>query len=115
MSNKLTPFLLVASLALCAFNGPPTGSPVQSTLEEPGSYGLFFTSFIGACGGWYRDDDQKLVCCDLDSRPECDDDGDCWCSPDDHCKAYCEPRGTCDEPAPECKSDDDRTGPYGPM
>lgn len=106
MSNKLTRLLIILSLTLCAaFTGPATGLSAQTMIASPTLYGAIFMSSRGACGGWYKDDDQKLHCCDLDSRPVCDDDGDCGCEIDDYCKAFCKPKGTCDDKAPECDED----------
>jgi hypothetical protein len=106
MSKKLAHILIVISLTLCAvFTGPSTGSAAQTAITGLDLHGAIFVSFRGACGGWYKDDDQKLRCCDLDSRPVCDDDGDCGCEIDDYCKGFCEPNGTCDEKAPDCRED----------
>lgn len=89
MSNKLTRLLIVFSLTLCAaFASPAKGLTTQPAIAGSNLYGALFMSSTGACGGWYKDDDQKLHCCDLDSRPVCDDDGDCGCEIDDYCKAF---------------------------
>ncbi|HYG62064.1 MAG TPA: hypothetical protein VEL74_05755 [Thermoanaerobaculia bacterium] len=111
MPGKLFRFLIAASLVFCALFVSTAAGSAQTGLVRPGPHGAphgaLFLSYTGACGGWVRDADNDVYCCDLDERPTCDDEGSCECSDDDYCEKLCKPAGTCDQRGPVCPEEEE--------
>lgn len=86
-------------------NPVPADGPASYFLKAPYRYGVggrfIRSASTGACGGGVKDISGEWVCCTLDQRPECDNNGDCLCQYDRYCHSLCQPNGTCDQ-KPSC-------------